>query len=76
MRNALSALFPFCDSLNRAAGFQRHLIEVHLDGVFDDSPFRAIFMLREAMKLRQSRRPNSEEAAGIVPDALRFMLCS
>jgi hypothetical protein len=57
-----------------ATGFRRHLTDVQLDGVFDDPPFRPTFALRESMKFRQSRRPNSEEPAGIVPDALRFSL--
>lgn len=74
MRDAFSSQFPFCGSLDGAAGVRRHLIEVQLDGVFDDSPFGALLMPRKGMEFCQCCRPNCEQPAGIVPDTLRFTL--
>jgi hypothetical protein len=45
MPRRLLRLGPFCDAFNGAAVFGRHLVQIQVESVFDDSPFSAIFMV-------------------------------
>jgi hypothetical protein len=50
------------------------VLKVHPNGIFDHSPFGAVFVLCDGMKAGKRSGTHREQPAGVVPDTLGFAL--